>query len=134
MCCVMFVSTLGFLSDGEDNDDSRSAPGNRDGPTSVLGRIVSIIDERQGKQSSFDGAVVLLVSRWSPSFPFSGYSVMSHIWSWALCVQNHKRNTVFIKVTSGKHYLSNRFSHAYGIRVPLRKMCKIVFWLMKTSN
>ena len=34
MCCVMFVSTLGFLSDGEDND-SRSAPGNRDGPTSA---------------------------------------------------------------------------------------------------
>ena len=91
-------------------------------------------DERQGKQSSFDRAVVLLVSRWSPSFPLSGYSVMSHIWSWALCVENHNRNTVFIKITSGKHYLSNHFSHAYGIHVPLRKMYKIVFWLMKTSN
>ena len=34
LCVVMFVSTLGFLSDGEDND-SRSAPGNRDGPTSA---------------------------------------------------------------------------------------------------
>ena len=34
MCCVMFFSTLGFLSDGEDND-SRSAPGNRGGPASA---------------------------------------------------------------------------------------------------
>ena len=36
-------------------------------------------DERQGKQSCFGGAVASLVWRWSPSFPFSGYSVMSHI-------------------------------------------------------
>ena len=35
MCCVMFVSTLGFLSDGEDKIDSRSAPGNRGGPASA---------------------------------------------------------------------------------------------------
>ena len=35
MCCVMFVSTLAFLSDGEDNNDSRSTPGNKGGPASA---------------------------------------------------------------------------------------------------
>ena len=62
-------------------------------------------DERQGKQSCFGGAVASLVWRWSPSFPFSDCPVMSHIWSWALCIQNHNRNTMFLKTTSGKHYL-----------------------------
>lgn len=69
-------------------------------------------DKRQGKQFSFDGAVASIVSRWSPSFPFSGCSVMSHIWSWALCVQNHNRNTLFLKIISGKHDLSKCFSNA----------------------
>ena len=35
MCHVMFFSTLGFLSDGEDNNDSRSTLGNRGGPASA---------------------------------------------------------------------------------------------------
>ena len=34
MCRVMFFSTLGFLSGGEEND-SRSALGNRGGPASA---------------------------------------------------------------------------------------------------
>ena len=33
--CVLFFSTFGFLSDGEDNNDSRSVPGNRGGPASA---------------------------------------------------------------------------------------------------
>ena len=36
-------------------------------------------DEMQGEQSSSDGPESSLVSRWGPSFPFSGRSVMSHI-------------------------------------------------------
>lgn len=54
MHCVMFVSTLGYLSDGEDDKDSRSAPGNGGGPASswVLGRRVSVIEMR-GKGNRF---------------------------------------------------------------------------------
>ena len=96
MCCVMFVSTLGFLSDGEDKIDSRSAPGNRGGPASAECCRGEFPSSQRGDvrevflYSSLNGPEGSLVSGSGLSFSFSGYSVMLHIWGWALCVQNHK--------------------------------------------
>ena len=52
------------------------------------------------------------MSRLGLSLSFSGCSVMSHIWGWALCVQNHKRYTLVFKKKSVKHNLSKYFSNA----------------------
>ena len=64
MCCVMFISTQSFPSDfsrtklpfytrdGEDNSDSRSAPGKRGGPAR-LGFGEESFPQRRFKGNSF---------------------------------------------------------------------------------
>ena len=69
-------------------------------------------DERKGKQVSLDGAVASIVEESILPLLWLFCHVMSYIWSWALCVQNHNRNTLFLKITSGKHNLSKCFSNA----------------------
>lgn len=71
MTCVMFVSTLGFLSDGEDDEDSRSTPGSEMEPASTgCWEGVAIIEMR-GKGNSFPlmerGIIVEMGSHPSPS-------------------------------------------------------------------
>ena len=67
--------------------------------------------ERQGKQFSFDGAVASIVEKESILPLLWLFCDVSH-WGWALCVQNHNRHKMFLKITSGKHNLSKCFSNA----------------------
>ena len=119
VCCVMFFSTLGFLSDGEDND-SRSAPGNRDGPASAGLWGFPHRDKMPGQQSSFDGPEASLGRKGSILPLLWLFCDVSH-WVWALCVQNHNRHKMFLKITSGKHNLSKYFSNAQWYKSSFEK-------------
>lgn len=84
----MFVSTLGFLSDGEDRDSRSTQVIEMDLPQLGVGEeSFHHRDERQGKQFSFDGAVASIVEMES-ILPFSGCSVMSHLEVGSLCPES----------------------------------------------